>query len=446
MPAPDTDPESTGLAHRLRTDRKWRRGAVAAALALVLGVAAVVVVVAAAAQRSGPGGISDGPLTAAPATTDPVPAGRIVTKVPANCGVSKGTAARLAPGSDPDAEKRGLFRKGGPGSCMWYSLDDGKTTCGFCIGDFRNERVLNVDIALAGNRLQSPISDALRQMDETTGVTRNSVPPEIVEGLGEEATARYSAETETEGAIVKFRVGNAVATIRYRGWDAPGGERRTIPKKTALDGAFAAASETAKSLGTAARPVLSRVKRPVTPPVRHVPKPCDAVPAATVEKVARGAYRRRATSSLFPALNWPGTSTDACAWKARTSRYSGEGRSRTLTVAITAEEDRLPGVGAFTATRRYLGLYENLRAGNTPGSDRFSGFRPLAGPGDRAFAVTRGARTSSSGDEGFVVFQKRNLLVEVSYQGADEETPLSGSRLVDSAYTVAVAVERSLRS
>ncbi|NEA29124.1 hypothetical protein [Actinomadura bangladeshensis] len=443
MPAPDTDPESTGLAHRLRTDRKWRRGAVAAALVLVLGVAAVVAV---GAQRSGPGGISDGPLTAAPAAADPVPAARIVTKVPANCGVSKGTAARLAPGSDPDAEKGGLFREGGPGSCMWYSLDDGKATCDFCIGDFRNERVLNVDVALAGDRLQSPISDALRQMDETPGLMRSSVPPEIVEGLGEEATARYSAETETEGAVVKFRVGNAVATIRYRGWDAVGGERRTIPKKTALDGAFAAASETAKSMGTAARPVLSRVKHPVTPSVRHVPKPCDAVPAATVEKVARGAYRRRATSSLFPALNWPGTSTDACTWKARTSRYSDEGQSRTLTVAIIAEEDRLPGVGAFTAARRYLGLYENLRAGSSPGSDRFSGFKPLAGPGDRAFAVTRVARTSSSGDEGFVVFQKRNLLVEVSYQGADEETPLSGSRLVDSAYTVAVAVERSLRS
>lgn len=444
MPAPDTDPESTGLAHRLRTDRKWRRAAVAAALALVLCVAAAVTAVA--AQRSGPGGISDGPLTAAPATADPVPAGRIVKKPPANCGVSKATAARLAPGSDPDAEKGGLFRQGGPGSCMWYSLDDGKAKCDFCTGDFRNERVLNVDIALAESRLQSPISEALRQMDETPGLARSSARPEIVEGLGEEATARYSAETESEGATVKFRVGNAVATVRYRGWDAMGDERRTIPKKTALDGAFAAAAETAKSMGTAAQPVLSQVKHPVTPPVRHVPKPCDAVPAATVEKVARDAYRRRAGASLFPALNWPGTSMDGCTWRARTSRYSDQGQSRTLTVAIIVEDDGVPGLGPFTAARRYLGLYENLRAGDTPGSDKFSGFEPLAGPGDRAFAVTRVARSSSSGDEGFVVFQKRNLLVEVSYQGADEETPLSGSRLVDSAYTVAVAVERSLRS
>ncbi|WP_171069159.1 hypothetical protein [Actinomadura geliboluensis] len=204
MPAPDTDPESTGLAHRLRTDRKWRRAAVAAALALVLCVAAAVTAVA--AQRSGPGGISDGPLTAAPATADPVPAGRIVKKPPANCGVSKATAARLAPGSDPDAEKGGLFRQGGPGSCMWYSLDDGKAKCDFCTGDFRNERVLNVGIALAESRLQSPISEALRQMDETPGLARSSARPEIVEGLGEEATARYSAETESEGATVKFRV------------------------------------------------------------------------------------------------------------------------------------------------------------------------------------------------------------------------------------------------
>lgn len=444
MPAPDTDPESTGLAYRLRTDRKWRRGAVAVALAFVLGVAAAVTAVA--ARQSEPGGISDGPLIAAPATADPVPAGRIVTKVPANCGVSKATAARLAPGSDPDAEKGGVFRQGGPGSCMWYSLDDGKAKCDFCIGDFRNERVLNVGIDLTGNRLQSPISDALRQMDEAPTLERGSGRPEIVEGLGEEATARYSADGETEGAIVKFRVGNAVATIRYRGWDADGGERRTIPEKTALDGAFAAAAETARSMGTAAQPVLSRVKHPVTPPVRHVPKPCDAVPVATVDKVARDAYRRRDTSSLFPDLNRPGTYIDACTWRARTSRYSGEGQSRTLTVAIIVVEDRLPGLGAFTASRRYLGVYENLRAGDTRGSDKFTGFKPLAGPGDRAFAVTRVSRSSSSGDEGFVVFQKRNLLVEVSYQGADEETPLSGNRLVDSAYTVAVAVERSLRS
>lgn len=438
---PDSQYES-GLVRRLRTDRNWRVGAMAAALALVLGgtVAAV------AAQRSEPAGISDGPLTAAPATADTVPAGRIVKKMPADCGVSKRTAARLAPGSDPDAEKGGLFREGGPGSCMWYSLDDGKVKCGICTGDFRNERVLNVDIVLAGNRLQSPIGEAMRQMDEPPSPVRGSAPPEIVEGLGEEATARYSAETDTGGAIVKFRVGNAVATVRYRGWDAVRGERRTIPKKTALDGAFAAASETAKSLGTAARPVVSRVKHPVTPPVRHVPKPCDAVPAATVDKVARGAYRERATASLFPALTLPGTSTDACAWKARTSRFADEGQSRTLTVAIIVEDDRLPGLGAFQAGRRYLAAYENLRAGDTPGSDRFTGFKPLAGPGDRAFAVTRVARGSSGGDEGFVAFQKRNLLVEVSYRGADEETPLSGNRLIDSAYTVAVAVERSLRS
>ncbi|MFB4311166.1 hypothetical protein [Actinomadura sp. GTD37] len=445
MPDPEPDPEPTGLAHRLRTDRKWRRGAIAAILlALVAGVAVTVV----AARSSGPGGISDGPLIAAPGTADPVPAVRAVQKIPDDCGVSKGTAARLAPGSDPDPEKGGVFRQGGPGSCMWYSLDDGKAKCDFCAGDFRNERVLNVDIALAGSGLQSPAGEAMRLMDEPPGAAPGSARPEIVEGLGEEATARYSAETETEGAIVRFRVGTAVATIRYHGWDAVRDERRAISEKTALDGAFAAAAETAKSMGTAARPVLSRVKHPVTPPLRHVPKPCDTVPAATVDRVARGAYRQRGNTTLFPVLGRPGTSSDACTWKARTSRYaySDEGSSRTLTVAVTVEDDRLPGLGAFTTTRRYLGVYENLRADKTPGSDRFTGFKPLAGPGDRAFAVTRVASGASDGDMGYVVFQKRNALVEVSYSGAEEETPLSGSRLVDSAYTVAVAVERSLRS
>ncbi|MEU8347632.1 hypothetical protein AB0C74_38535 [Spirillospora sp. NPDC048832] len=97
--APDPDHASAGLAHRLRTDRKWQLGTVAAALVLVLGVAAVVV----AMRPSEPAGISDGPLAAAPAAADTVPAGRIVKEPPADCGVAKATAARLAPGSDPDA-------------------------------------------------------------------------------------------------------------------------------------------------------------------------------------------------------------------------------------------------------------------------------------------------------------------------------------------------------
>ncbi|MEU8800560.1 hypothetical protein [Spirillospora sp. NPDC048819] len=435
-----SDSEPAGLVQRLRTDRRWRIAAVAGALAVVLAAA---VAVAVARGTSSGGGIADGPLLPAPASADRVPAGRIIEKLPRNCGVSDGTAARLAPGSDRDAEKGNVFRHGGPGSCMWYSLDDGKAKCDFCVGDFANERVLDVTITLASGRTQSPISEAMELVGRDGPGRVGTAPPEIVEGLGEEAAARYSADTETEGAIVTFREGNAVATIRYRGWDAEGDRRTTIPEKTAMDGALAAAAETAKGLEAAADPVLSTVKRPVTPPLSRVPKPCDTVPAGTVDMVARDAYRRRGGATLLPAMYR--MSVDSCRWRARTSQYSNEGQSRTLTVSLAVADERVPGLGVHAATRDFLGVYRNLRSGKVPGIEDFTGFTPLAGPGDRAFAVTKtGSR--STGDVGLVVFQKRNVLVEVAYEGADEETNLSGRLLIDSAYTVAVAVERSLRS
>ncbi|TDC58665.1 hypothetical protein E1281_00730 [Actinomadura sp. KC345] len=431
----DSDPD--GWALRLRTDRGWRLAAVAGAVALALGVTIAV----AAGRDTRSGGIADGPLRPAPAIADPVPAGRIIEKLPRNCGVSDETALRLAPGADRDAEEGGVFRRGGPGSCMWYSLDDGKAKCDWCMGDFANERVLDVSITLAEGRSQSPITEA---MDLVARSEPNEAAPEVVEGLGEEATARYSPDGRTEGAVVTFREGNAVATIEYRGWDDAGERRETIPKKTAMDGALAAAAEAAKSLGAAASPKLSTVKHPVTRPLGRVPKPCDAVPGDTVDKVARDAYRRRGSPTLFSMTVQPGMSGDSCMWRAETSRYAYEGRSRTLKVSLAVAEERLPGMGVHTATRQYQGLHRNLRDGKVIGADDLTGFTPLAGPGDRAFAVTK-TGTGSSGDIGVVVFRKRNVLVEVAYEGADERTKLHGSLLIDSAYTVAVAVERSLR-
>ncbi|TDC95578.1 hypothetical protein [Actinomadura sp. 7K507] len=431
-------PEPGGIGLRLRTDRRWQVAAVAGALALVLGGTVAV----AAARDTATGGIADGPLLTAPATADHVPAGRIIEKLPRNCGVSDATAARLAPGADRDAERGGMFRRGGAGSCKWYSLDDGKVKCDWCMGDFANERVLDISITLAEGRMQSPISEAMEQLGRARP---NETAPKLVEGLGEEATARYAADSDTEGAVVTFREGNAVARIRYRGWDDAGDQRKTISEKTAMDGAFAAAAETAKSLGTAANPVLATVVGQGTPPLSEVPKPCDTVPVATVDKVARDAYRRRGGSTLLSRTFQAGMSGDSCTWNARTSQYSNEGRSRTLTVSLAIGEERLPGMGVSTATRQYQGIHRDLREGKVPGIAEFTDFTPLAGPGDRAFAVTN-SRTGSRGDVGLVVFQKRNVLIEVAYEGADHDAKLSGRPLIDSAYTVAVAVERSLRS
>ncbi|QFG23545.1 hypothetical protein [Actinomadura sp. WMMB 499] len=391
------------------------------------------------------GGIAEGPLLKAPAGADEVPADRIVEKVPRNCGVSEDTAARLAPGGDIDAEAGGLFRDGGPGSCKWYSLDDGKATCDFCLGDFANERVLDVEINLAKGTRQSPVTAAMELLSGGgQGAADEPGAPRIVDGLGEEAVARYSAATDLEGASVAFRVGNAVVTVRYRGWDDAGGERRTIPEGVALDGAFAAAAETAKAMGTAAGPVVRTVERPAVPPLRKVPKPCDTVSGATVEKVARGAYRRRAEPFLVARPVQSGMSFDGCAWHAATGRFVNQGEARTLTVSLAVAEERTPGSAVPVATRHYLGLHRNQRYGKAPGSGAFSGFEPLAGPGDRAFAVTMAGRGGSRGDAGLVVFQKRNVVVEVAYDGRDGDTKLRGRELIDSAYTVAVEVERAL--
>ncbi|WP_143219646.1 hypothetical protein [Actinomadura sp. CNU-125] len=417
---------------------------------LVLGAAIAVAGGSGAGPGAGPGGsggIADGPFLKPPMGADRVPAGRTVSEIPDDCGVSEATAARLAPGADPDPEKGGVFREGGPGRCQWYSLDDGKAKCDWCTGDFKNERVLDVEINLARGERQAPITEAMQWVGTGgPGLTQVLGPAKIVEGLGEEAVAHYSAATDMEGASVAFRVGNAVVSVRYRGWDAVRGEQRTISEKVATEGAFAAAAEAAKSLGTSARPVVSEVRRPVAPPLRKVPKPCDTVPAATVDKVARDGDKRRGRPVLLATIPAAGISYDGCAWNAGSSPYAETGASRTLTVSIGIAEERVPGAGASTAARQFEGLYRNQRIGRSPTVDTFTGFQPLAGPGDGAFAVTMGGRGTWEGEVGLVVFRKGNVLVEVAYKGRDGATQLRGNGLIDGAYTVAVAVERSLES
>ncbi|MBE1531898.1 hypothetical protein [Actinomadura algeriensis] len=437
------EPEPAEPGPRFPAGRRRLVAIAAVVVAVVLGVTLAVVV------RSGdePPGIADGPLLKARAGADEIPAGRIVEKIPDDCGVSEATAARLAPGADPDPEKGGVFRQGGPGKCKWYSLDDGKAECDWCQGDFENERVLDVDISLAEGDRQTPISEAMERLRiGGPGTAPEPGPPQIVEGLGEEAVAHYSTATDMQGASVAFRVGNAVVTVRYRGWDRVRGEEKTISEKVALEGAFAAAAETAKSMGTSARPVVSEVRHPVTPPLPTVPRPCDTVPGKTVDKVARGAERKKGTPYVLAAVHDADLPVEGCVWEAGTPRSPEKGRSRTLTVSIGTARERVPGAGAYTATRHFQGVYRNQRAGEFPTLDTYTGFRPLAGPGDRAFAVIMRARNFAEGDVGLVVFRKRNVLVEVAYQGRDGETELRDRELIDAAYTVAVEIERTLES
>ncbi|GGV16821.1 hypothetical protein GCM10010182_42190 [Actinomadura cremea] len=428
-----------------------RRPTLVVVAVLVLGITFAVVF----SRATEPGGISDGPLLKAPAGPDEVPAGPIIEALPPDCGVPDATVAGLAPGAGPEAETGAVLVGGGPTHCRWYSLDGGGAACDRCGDRSENERVISIDITVARGPGPSAITEAMRWVSTGwLGTPEGAGEPAIVDGLGDEAAAYYSTASDLEGASVGFRVRNAVATVRYTGWDAGGAGRAVIPKKAALDGALAAAAETAKSLGGAGRPVVRAAPRSGAPP-RKVPEACDTVPGSTADRVARDARRRTGEPTLLAMFKEPTTPLDACAWHAGIPSAS-EGRERTLTVALAVTDERTPRLGMPAATRHFLSLYRDRRSGESrvgsgesrvgSGESRvgFVDFEPLTGPGERAFAVTRVARSPREGDMGLVVFQKDDVVVEVTYQARDGETELGGRLLIDAAYTVAVAVEKSL--
>lgn len=421
--------------------RAWaarRAGLLGAAGALLL-VGAVLLAVALVriGDSAGPG---EGARLPAPrAVPDPVPDGPIVTAMPANCGVSRRTARSLAPGSDPDAEKSGLFREGGPGSCMWYSLNDGAERCGFCprSDSHRKERVLNVDIVRhTGTTGREAVLRAAQELGPAPDLVVGRNPPRRVTGLGSQAVAYYSAERDTEGAIVTFRYGNAVTRVKYTGWDAPKGDGRqvTIPERIALAGALRAAAEAARGLGVRADPVVAE-PQPGAGLVRRPPKVCDLVRDRTAGLIAPRAERARWVGSAFPGV--PGVTYDTCEWTSRTSELADEGAKRLLRVAVGVVGEWRPGMALAVAADAYTRMHME---GRLPTSGE--GFTAVAGLGEQAYVLYR--REAGGKGQADVVLRYRNVLAEVTYSGTDGPTEIPRTQAVGAAYTAALDVAAAL--
>ncbi|TDD90142.1 hypothetical protein E1293_03640, partial [Actinomadura darangshiensis] len=170
----------------------------------------------------GPGSLDQ--MADPPTGPDRVPAGPVIETLPARCGVSAATLARLLPG-----ELR-MSKDGAGGECSWASADD----------DSRSRRTLSVDLTRYrdGHAAQYPGRptgrSALGGAVKSFGPKWSDVTVQAVTGLGDEAVTQFSP---TSGATVVTRVGNAKTEVRYSDY------RDSLPKETAQDGAFAVAAE-----------------------------------------------------------------------------------------------------------------------------------------------------------------------------------------------------------
>lgn len=427
---------------RPRLDRRVLAGAGAAATVAVLAVAFLTF-----GEPDGPGAREDlnvGSLATPKATRDAVPRGPIFTTYPAACGVPDGTARDLVAGSDPGGRESGPFANRSEGHCTWYALNEGEEKGGFVFdsGQLRKERVLTVDIHLNEGRPQvSAIGEAMQAMRSESVATGSRVPDRMVTGLGEEAWADYSPALD-EGALVRFRIGNAAVSVNYHGWDRTGKDpaRYQIPEQQAVDGALTAAAGIAKNLGMPARtPPAFALPQATAPPIRRTPRPCDTVTDETLRKVANGAHRERGGSATVIGQA-AGTAEDTCEWTADTPAgdtpdAKESGRHLAVTIAMTT--DPHAGTATHLTTREYVRRYHDAREG--------PGFMPVGGLGDQAFTAYGNEPYGGGEPAGRVVFRSRNVLVEVRYLAdSDDDDPLTMSEAVSGAYTVALDVARSL--
>ncbi|QKW36726.1 hypothetical protein HUT06_24095 [Actinomadura sp. NAK00032] len=344
-----------------------------------------------------------------PSGPDRVPAGPVVEAYPEHCGISAATLARLV----PDAR---TTRGGGQGTCTWSSQKD----------DRRSERHLSVGFTLFhGSALRpgmpqpgrAPAAAAMRSL----GPRWSNVPGTAVTGLGDEAFMQFSPST---GSTVVMRVGNANVTVQYRSIFWP------IPKKTAQDGAFAAASEVVAALGarTPARPAIAAAPQPT--PARAVPDLCAAVSERTVHRLVEGDSVTGEPTSRGGALAIKDAKVSNCSW-------TSMDRELSVSAAVVPGSDLFDG--ARLATREYAMRHDDARTEETLSVHDKRYFRAVPGLGDQAFAVQ-----IPEVIPGEVVFRDGNVLVRVTYEAADERKPLSRKHAIRGAYAAAQEVAQAL--
>lgn len=415
-------------------------GAVAAAV-----LAAMLIVVLTAVGDDG----ADVRLSAPRYVADPVPVARTIPAgdVPERCGVRKTTIHRYAPGDESEY---------GDEQCEWYSLNHGRKRCpGFCrtVGGDR-ERILEITFTTqsssgTGDSPGGYARHALDPADASLAITGRPARP--VGGLGDEALYRYSPALssggETSGgSSLRFRVSGTVVTVTYRGRDfsgsGPSRQIAQVAEKAARPAVFAAAADVAAALHVPAKPAFTAAAAAGPSPVRTMPRPCDLVPRALVDRLTPEATRQRPQS--YPPLNTSvqtyGLAGDGCQWdSAQTYGGSGEHRpERHLTVTVLAARESRPGIAVPQATRQYLERHDDVRA------EAGAGLRAVRGLGDQAYAAYRGQATGTDAAGGEVTFRYRNLVVQVVYSGGIEDR-LERQAAVDGAYTVATRVQEAMR-
>jgi len=438
----DAEPAFRRVWRALRSARR-RTVAIVAVVAILL-VTGLVVLTTSVWSSDGD---TDRALATPHTKPDPVPTAKLLTDkdIPEHCGISKATRTKLAPGADDEGD-----------GCRWYSLNAGKDDCDFCptaAGD--RERVLDVSVQTEkGVNDTSPISQAMQDLDTLqTQAAASSIPFRTVTGLGEEAIARYVPGGTQDGGTIVFRYRNALVTVNYHGRDISGKNRRqrSVPKKEAMDAVLRAAAETAGKLDTDV-PSKPKITSPSTgpPALTHVPKPCDAVPETTLDQVAPDADRSGQPGSAFKnavdSVRHNATMR-TCTWQTRPTCCaddgSDEGPARNLTVSLVPLPDRSRGSGTREATRVFRTMHRDARYIQTSDKQN-NAFRMLTGPGDQAFSTYEIGSDSTADSQARVFFRVRNVLIAVSYSGADDERAISRKQAIDSAYTVAVQVAKSL--
>lgn len=391
---------------------------------------------------SGPdtGEHGDRALTAPRTRPDPVPTPKPLTEddIPKDCGVSPATRTQLVPGDE----------KAGP--CQWYSNRRDTDDCGSCSTKSGGlDPALEMAVRMSdGDEDVSPIGQAMLSIDTLwTQAAAGSIPFRSVTGLGGEAVARYSPGTDQDGgATVVFRHRNALVTISYRS-DSSDGQ---LPEKAALHGALRAAADAAGKLGTDVPSYPRIITPPAGPPaLTHVPKPCDAVPETTLDRLVPDANSSREQVPAFGTdIGITGRDVQrTCWWYETSTRHAGdgsrEGAARDLVVSVAPFPDLGRGSGTREATRLFHKVHHDARH-KQAGAAHPNAFHMLTGPGDQAFGSYETDPRGGTDPAGRVVFRMRNVLVAVQYSGKDGERTISQKQAVNAAYTAAVRVAKSL--
>lgn len=411
----DTSPSRVLLPVSLR---RWRWWLLAAAVVLLAGGTVAV--------RSLAGERDELPAPEVLAQ-DPVPAERVFSKVPENCGVTAKTIGALTPDERANSNIR-------VGHCAWFPPLEDSDLAG------RSLEVTLTRYDPPAAKKNSPVATAMGQYTSVVSAYKNVLKP--VRGLGDEAVLHGSVPDAHKGRGVVFRTGNMLAEVRYYFGSTAEGSRKVALGRPFEAGVLRAAADVARGLGAPARPAVSPFTgpAPATPPKDA----CALVPKTLRDKFVGAEVDGDGESSKPTAGDsGPPLRTAGCTW-------TGDGRNLKITIATgTATE---PGRALRDITREYLRSHYEARAEPPVSARDPHYFHALKGLGDQGFgAYVPREHTAAQGSWGPATVAVRigGSLVTVEYESVagayDENEPLTMTEAVNGAYAAARPVVRALR-